>query len=93
MSSSIIKFPMRGGQALSPREREILRLLMQGAEIKEIAVEQGIQEIAVKEHIKAVLQRLRTRTLSAPAQDNVPDDRQKTKDAKPSLRPVLPHRT
>lgn len=46
------------GEALSPRQREVLRLLSQGLQNKEIAAALGIGERTAKFHVEAVLRRL-----------------------------------
>jgi DNA-binding NarL/FixJ family response regulator len=43
---------------LSPREREVLSLMVRGESNKEIANELGITEATVKCHVSVILQRL-----------------------------------
>ena len=50
--------PSVPGDGLSPREREILRLIARGASNKEIARELGIAETTVKIHVQHLLRKL-----------------------------------
>jgi DNA-binding CsgD family transcriptional regulator len=47
---------------LSPREADTLRLVMTGAQTKEVASELGIDELAVKDHIKSILRKLQAKS-------------------------------
>jgi two-component system nitrate/nitrite response regulator NarL len=51
--------PAEPGSGLSPREREILRLIARGASNKEIARELGIAETTVKIHVQHLLRKLK----------------------------------
>jgi two-component system, NarL family, nitrate/nitrite response regulator NarL len=50
--------PPAPGEGLSPREREIVRLIARGASNKEIGRELGIAETTVKIHVQHVLRKL-----------------------------------
>ena len=50
--------PPAPGEALSPREREIVRLIARGASNKEIGRELGIAETTVKIHVQHLLRKL-----------------------------------
>jgi two-component system nitrate/nitrite response regulator NarL len=50
--------PPTPGEALSPREREIVRLIARGASNKEIGRELGIAETTVKIHVQHLLRKL-----------------------------------
>jgi two-component system, NarL family, nitrate/nitrite response regulator NarL len=50
--------PATPGESLSPREREILRLVARGASNKEVARDLGIAETTVKIHVQHLLRKL-----------------------------------
>lgn len=54
--------PVTAVRGLTPRQGEILSLLLRGMPNKRIAAELGISEATVKEHVTAVLARLGVRT-------------------------------
>lgn len=45
-------------QKLSPREKEVLSFIMQGASNKEIAAQLGLQEVTIKLHVRGVCRKL-----------------------------------
>jgi two-component system nitrate/nitrite response regulator NarL len=80
--------------SLSRREMLILRMLMQGASNKTIALKLVITESTVKVHMKAILRKLRlqNRTQAAIwARDNVDETRFSATDASMESRSVLAH--
>jgi DNA-binding CsgD family transcriptional regulator len=46
------------GTRLSPRQREVLRLLADGVRAREIAVRLGLSQTTVRNHIRNLLRRL-----------------------------------
>jgi DNA-binding NarL/FixJ family response regulator len=57
-----LREPASASQGLTPRQGEILALLLRGMPNKRIAAELGITEATVKEHVTGVLARLGVRT-------------------------------
>lgn len=53
--------PPATGNALTPREQEVLEHIMQGASNKEIARDLGVAEVTVKLHMRRILQKLGVR--------------------------------
>lgn len=54
-----------GGLHLTPREREVLKLVLEGAPNKEIGVTLGIAEQSVKEHVSGLLRKFGVRNRAA----------------------------
>jgi DNA-binding CsgD family transcriptional regulator len=46
---------------LSPGEADTLRLLMAGAQTQEVASQLGLNEVAVKDHVKSILRKLQAK--------------------------------
>lgn len=55
-------FKAPGSHLLTPRQGEVLALLLQGLSNKRIALALGITESTVNEHVSAILQRLGVRS-------------------------------
>lgn len=51
-------------QSLTPRERELMQLVMQGLLNKQIAAEMGISEITAKVHKRRVMEKMMVRSVS-----------------------------
>ena len=60
---TVIKLPNADPCALSPVEAEVLRRVSQGAKVNSISSDLGLAEPIVKEYIKSVLRKVRTRNV------------------------------